>query len=255
MTGPSRIDWNRIDLVVFDVDGTLYDQRRLRAAVLTDLFLHSLRARELDTARVLWRYRQVREILGRSAADFLTAQYDLTAAACGRPAAAVEAVVADWVERRPLPWLRACRHPGVDALFRAAMRARIFVGVLSDNPVTEPLAALGLEADFAVSAGDPDVRRMKPHPAGLRKLLKLAGVGPDRALLIGTRVDREGEAARRLGMRSLIRSPRALPGVETFRTFTDPVFQPLLDQGSGWPDPVDEPESEFSPWGRLAEEV
>lgn len=229
MTIPVHVDWSRIDLVVFDVDGTLYDQRRLRAAMMMELAAHTLRARELDTARVIWRYRQILEILGRTSADFLTAQYDLTAAACGRPVPAVSAVVEEWMNRRPLPWLRACRFPGVEALFRAAVQARIWVGVFSDYPALDKLAALGLQADFIVSAGDHDVRRLKPHPEGLRKLLKLAQVRPGRALMIGDRVDREAEAARRLGMRSLIRSRYPIPGVDTFRTYSDPVFQPLLN--------------------------
>lgn len=253
---PSRIDWDRIDLVVFDVDGTLYDQRRLRAAMLMDLAAHSLRARETATARIIWRYRQIREILGRTSADFLTAQYDLTASACGCSAAAVEAVVGEWLDVRPLPWLRSCRFPGIDALFQAAVDARIWVGVFSDYPAVAKVEALGLAADFVVSANDGDVRRLKPHPAGLRKILELAGVGPERALMIGDRVDRDAEAARRVGMRSLIRSNRALPGVETFSSYTDPVFRPLLDRlGERREVPADPQAGDYALWAGTAEEI
>ena len=36
------LDWSAIDLVVFDVDGTLYDQRRLRLAMLGHLPLSTI---------------------------------------------------------------------------------------------------------------------------------------------------------------------------------------------------------------------
>ena len=36
------MDWDCIDLVVFDVDGTLYDQRALRIRMAWELCLHTL---------------------------------------------------------------------------------------------------------------------------------------------------------------------------------------------------------------------
>jgi FMN phosphatase YigB (HAD superfamily) len=63
-TARGLFDWDRIKLVVFDVDGTLYDQRGLRLRMLHEMLIHSARARRIDFIRVLRAYRRIRETLG-----------------------------------------------------------------------------------------------------------------------------------------------------------------------------------------------
>src|SRR3546814_17140837 len=58
------VDWDNIDLVVFDMDGTLYDQRRLRARMLMALAGEAVRSRTLRVPAVLQTFRRCRETLG-----------------------------------------------------------------------------------------------------------------------------------------------------------------------------------------------
>ena len=58
------LNWNDIDLVVFDVDGTLYDQRRLRLVMVRRLLAATWRTRSLDTLLTMRTFRKVREALG-----------------------------------------------------------------------------------------------------------------------------------------------------------------------------------------------
>src|SRR5262245_20605900 len=229
------VDWDRIDLLVFDLDGTLYDQTRLRAHMAAALAAATLRSGDLRLLLMLHHFRKVREALGASPeVDFVQRQYEITAERCGTTADAVKAVVREWMEERPLGYLGACRAAGIETLFAAVRRANKKVAVLSDYPAPRKLAALGLAADITVSADEPDVGRLKPDPAGLSKVLFLARASVSRAIMIGDRVDRDHETARRLGMRALIRTQRPVEGVETFRTYRDPLFQPLLRfRGSG----------------------
>lgn len=229
MTAP--IDWNEIDLVVFDVDGTLYDQRRMRLAMLGQLLADALRTRRLATLRLLRTFRRVREALGdECAADFMHEQYARTALRHGLAPEEVERIATEWLERRPLPRLAACRYPHVDTLFAALLRAGKQVAVFSDYPACAKLEALGLLAAQVVCATDPHIGRLKPDPAGLLAIMQACGASAQRTLMIGDRADRDGEAARRAGAGALIRSARAIPGYLTFRAFDDPVFRPLFDQ-------------------------
>jgi putative hydrolase of the HAD superfamily len=84
------------------------------------------------------------------------------------------------------------------------------------------LFALGLEADYVVSASEVGV--LKPHPRGLLKILQLAGEGPETAVLVGDRAERDGESARRAGVKALIRTSTPLPEYVCFQTFDDPLF-------------------------------
>lgn len=223
------LDWDAIDLVVFDVDGTLYDARRLRSAMAWLLALDAARARSLRTLRVLQTFRQVREELAEEGcAPFIEAQYARTALRTGCAQAQVRALVHDWMERRPLPLLARCRNAGVDRLFEALHAAGRRVAVLSDYPAHAKLDALGLRADPVVCAHDAQVARLKPDPRGLHAILAATGVPARRALMIGDRFDRDAAAAQRAGVRALVRSRQAQAGVPTFRCFDDAVFRPLL---------------------------
>ncbi|GLV22567.1 hypothetical protein TomMM35A_24150 [Sphingobium sp. TomMM35A] len=224
------LDWSAIDLVIFDMDGTLYDQKRLRARMLAALLRDAVTRRSLDTLLTLRSFRRCREALADgSAQDFLTAQYDIPASQRGCTADAVRRLVVEWMEERPLYMLAACRRSGIQQLFDALKREGKQVAIFSDYPAAAKLAALGLRADFIVAATDPDVGRPKPDPAGLNKLLRLSGVSADRAVLIGDRVERDWAVAARLNMRALILSRGGGSGeVERFTSFSDALFQPLL---------------------------
>lgn len=204
--------WDAFDLVVFDMDGTLYDQPRLQRRMMVALVRDAIRSRSLGAIRTLSAFRRHRESLADTAMeDFDAAQYHLP----GHAPEQVRALVADWMERRPLPLLRQCRAEGVEHLFERLARRHV-VAIYSDYPPSEKLAALGLSAKLTVGAND--VGRLKPDPSGLLLLMERAHVAPARTLMIGDRDDRDGEAARRAGVRALIRG-------RDFRHFDEPIFR------------------------------
>lgn len=222
-------DWDAVDLVAFDVDGTLYRQRRLRLRMARDLALDALGTRSLRTPRILAAYRRIREQLAEDeTADFAAVLLARAAEATGVSMETVRQAAAEWIDGRPLRHLAASRYPGVADLFRGLRRAGKTVGILSDYPVAAKLAALGLEADHMASAADAGIGRLKPHPLGLMTLIAKAGADPSRTLLIGDRVERDGAAAVRAGARALIRSSRPVAGWTTFARFDDPIFLPVL---------------------------
>ena len=231
MTSP--IPWDDIDLVVFDVDGTLYDQRRLRLAMLGLLLADALRTRSLATLRTLRTFRRVRESLGDAPVEaFMQEQYARTALLHGMKAEDVERLATEWLERKPLPMLAACRYPHVDALFAALLRSGRRVAVFSDYPASAKLEALDLKADPVVCATDPHIGRLKPDPAGLVAIMRACGASPQRTLVVGGRADRDGAAARRGGARGLVRPARPIPGHPAFRSFDELVFRPVMDRRS-----------------------
>lgn len=225
---PLSPDWSTIDLVVFDLDGTLYAQRRLHTIMAFNLLYNAFRSGSLDTLRVLRVFRKYREILAESApADFVDRQYEETAFACDCSVATVQAIVSEWMEMRPLPYLRSCRLPGAAELFDTLRRASKTIAVLSDYPAEAKLKALALRADIVVSATDKDVRCLKPDPKGLLKVLDKAGVKPTRAVMIGDRYERDGEVAQRVGVQALLLARHKDDRCITFRSYGDDLFLPL----------------------------
>lgn len=222
-------DWGAIRLVVFDVDGTLYRQRQLRLQMARDLILHTLHSRDLGTISVLMKYRRIREKLGRCrVTNFLQTLVSETAIAADCPAEQVAAIVREWIEKRPLPYLLDCRYPGVAELFSALRGKGKSIGIFSDYAATDKLEALQLFADYIVSAEDEGINALKPDPKGLEALMDSALAEPSATVLIGDRPDRDGLAARQVGAWALLRSSRPVQGWQTFAAFNDPLFSPLL---------------------------
>lgn len=220
-------DWSQIRLAVFDVDGTLYRQRPLRLRMARELVWHTLKTGDLSALRVVMSYRRIRERMGdEETIDFAAKTIEATAKATGVANADVAKIVNHWIESHPLPYLAKCRYPGLEELFRRLKDRGIIVGVFSDYPAIEKLKHLGLVADFVITADEVGV--LKPHPAGLERLMSQAKVGADQTVMIGDRVERDGEVARRVGAQALIRSTSPQQGWRTFASYADPVFAPIL---------------------------
>ncbi len=217
------IDWPSVRVVVFDLDGTLYDMRRIRRRMAGPLLAHGLRhPRDLAVPRILIEFRRSRERLAAEESEEIRRlQYERPAARLGLSAERLREVVEEWFFRRPLPYLEACRFPGVRALFAKLESMGKTLAVLSDYPVDEKLAALGLAAEVTVSGVDPEVDRLKPHPAGLERVLELTGTEPEACVLIGDREDRDGACARRLGVPCLIKASRPGAGPGTFHDYRE----------------------------------
>lgn len=224
-------DWPAIEFVVFDVDGTLYDQPRVRRAMARALVLHGLRHRSLRHVAALSAYRRTREAAGDQEieGDFEEVVLEITARAAKYDRNSLNELVGEWMERRPLPHVAKARAHGVEHLFSALRSTGRAIGVWSDYPAVEKLAALGLSAEFVASATDPDIRRLKPGPDGLIDLMRRAKVRPGATLMIGDRFDRDGIAAARAGTKFLLRSKKQAPAASTFWKYDDEIFRPLLD--------------------------
>lgn len=234
----ARVPWSQIRLVVFDVDGTLYDQRPLRRRMRLALLRYCLtRPAELRLPRTLQTFRRLREELAEEASEGISRlQYERPAALLGLSPEAVRLAVEAWMHERPLSFLRACRYPGVERVFAALKASGRVTAIFSDYPAEAKLRALGLEAEFHVAATDPDVQRLKPHPLGLTKVLERAGVPPEACLYIGDRDERDGECARRLGVRYLLKTRTAAGLPCTFHRYDD--LLPWLTQPLGVTQPA-----------------
>ena len=220
------IDWKPVRLVVFDVDGTLYDQRRLRLGMAVKLLRHCLTTGDFETPRVVATYRRLREeIAEQELNDFEPVLVRMVATKHRWSEARVRATISDWIDTRPLPLLRACRFDGVAELFQDLRTSGREIGVLSDYPAREKLAKLGLAADYVLAAGDDAVRVLKPNPRGLLHLMALAGAQPRETVMIGDRAERDGEMGVRAGVKTYLRSAKKTEGWPCFRSFGEIALQ------------------------------
>ena len=93
-------------------------------------------------------------------------------------------------------------YPDAVECLRAARDVGLRVGIAANQPagVVARLAELGIRADFLVSSGDLGVA--KPAPEFFSAVARHAGVGPERIMYVGDRLDNDIRPARAAGMRT-----------------------------------------------------
>lgn len=195
-----------VKAVIFDVDGTLYDQSKLRLHILFDMVAAAIRhPGRIYDFKIIWDFRRVRERNQFSRESGIEEkQYVWGAAHSHVSVQQVRRIVNRWMFERPLRYLPACRTKGVKRLFHDLSERYIRIGIFSDYPANDKLDALDLPADAVVCALDPDVDRLKPDPKGLLVTAEKLGVPAGNCLFIGDRDEKDGACARHAGMPFLL---------------------------------------------------
>lgn len=231
---PGPLDPGRtIAAVLFDVDGTLYDQRRLRRLMAAELATLPV-WRPFNAVRILrglQAYRQAQETI-RGAQATACSQLERAAESAGLPPSDLQQIVDEWIVERPLKYLQSCRAPGLLDLLTFLSATGVELGVLSDYPMDAKLRALGLEHAFPlrVCATDPEVNVFKPHPRGFQLAAARWGFAPSEILVVGDRAEVDAVGARAAGMRSVIigREDRSVTA-----THDDVAFVPSIERLHG----------------------
>jgi HAD superfamily hydrolase (TIGR01549 family) len=227
MKGNTRIDWKQVKVVIFDVDGTLYDQSKLRGKMLLALLQYYMwRPWRLQDVRMLAHFRSEREKrAGVACADLENAQYRWCAEKGGYPVDKVKEVVERWMFDYPNQFLAGCRYPGTKAFFDLLLEKGIKIAIYSDYQAQDKLKAMELPADLIISSTDPQVDRLKPDPTGLFYIARHMGVSPQDCVFIGDRYEMDGECASKAGMPFLIIDKGTSKPLNFYLELTDHLTQ------------------------------
>jgi FMN phosphatase YigB (HAD superfamily) len=216
----------RLKAVILDVDGTLYDPRPMRRALLRRLFVEycGRPAAGIRTLRILRTYRQAMEMLRvtNTQSDLAAAQVSMTAKRLNVPAELVQTTVRRWMENEPLPLLSRCLRAGLAEFLSTARKEGLQLAIVSDYPVAAKLRAMRLESFFSVGmcTTDGDVQALTPSPKVIDLARQRLGVERHETMYIGDRVDVDLVAATRAGVMA------AIVGAPTFRVDDQHLFVP-----------------------------
>jgi HAD superfamily hydrolase (TIGR01549 family) len=190
--------------LTFDVDGTLYDARRVR---LRFLFGNLGRLR---LVRVALRARE--ELRGREFDDgdaLLDEHARLVAERTGIAQSDVRPQLEDLLGPRLCRALRAAGpRPGARAAIERAVDAGLLIGVVSDYPVDDKLEAMGLaDLPWRARVSADALGALKPSTRCYERAAVELGVPTQSICHIGDRVDTDVRASRAAGLRAVFLGP------------------------------------------------
>ncbi len=210
-----------------DVDGTFYNQTKLRRAMLLRLVsAHARRPRQLiSAARMIRCYRKAQEDLRRRDARAVAIGEEQLAIACRRARVSVTTgrdCIKTWMESEPLAILPRFTYSGLIEFLTACTSLGLRLGVFSDYPAEAKLHAMGLSSFFHVvaTAQDPAINAFKPDPRGILAVARRLGVEPRQAVYIGDRPDVDAHAAHAAGMNCFILQPAQSQAAQSYNTFS-----------------------------------
>lgn len=229
MTQKHSVNWKEIKAVVFDVDGTLYKQSRMRKKMLLALLSYYLvrpwRIRELLILRDFRIEREKRS--GYVCNDLENAQYKWCADKGNYSQSLVKHVVEHWMFDFPNQYLSGCVYPGVESFFESIKKNGLLIAVYSDYKADDKLKAMGLEADLIVCSTDPHIDRLKPDPAGILYIANQLNVKPEQCLFIGDRHELDGKCAINAGSPYLIVDKKPFDEFDFFKNLQSQMIESL----------------------------
>ena len=208
------MDFNKYDLYVFDVDGTLYYQNKLRLIMgkrlLTYYLLHPLKFKDLI---IIKNFRSLRE----NAKD-TNGLFDITAKKCNVSVSRVNEVIKKWIYENPIDALIASKDDTLLAIIDKLKANGKTVVIWSDYEADDKLKALKLSTDYVYTAEQERVGELKPSPKGLKLIMSDLRVAKDKTIMIGDRMVKDGEAAKKAGCDYLILSKSKKKREEQLKT-------------------------------------
>ena len=210
MTGAYRKLYEKLkgyDLIVFDMDGTLYFQKSLQIRMACRLIKHAaFHIRGFKELRAVLNYRKIREKwdVGKSMDE--DGIFKEVSVKTGLKEKDIKDVIDRWMFKEPLRAVKASKDKRLADVINALLSDGKNVCIYSDYPAADKAAVLDVDKRVRIfSAGSDGIETLKPDPSGLLKVIsKYPGTGRDRVIMVGDRKDRDGRAAEGAGVRYVI---------------------------------------------------
>jgi HAD superfamily hydrolase (TIGR01549 family) len=187
-------------IVILDLDGTLYIHNLLRTINILNLAINLLK-RNLNKSdlRVLANLRRRQEISSINE-EPIQRTFESVASKFEIPVSTVISLRNRWMVDNQKWALLISKRRWLARSINNLRREGVLVAVWSDNPVEEKLRYLGYHTDYNLTSEDEAIDVGKPNPKGLVAILTYFNLGFSEAIFIGDRIDRDGQAAQRVGV-------------------------------------------------------
>lgn len=202
---------DKIQAVLFDVDGTLYNQTKLRYIMSFKILFNAITSPTTAkrTINVIKCYRIAQEIL-REKKIYSTengeGQLKLTSQLSKTDESEVRKIVKKWFEEIPLKVIPDCKKNNLEKTFEWIYDNGFKIGLYSDYDSIEKARVLNIDKYISVyvSSSDSSVGVFKPDPKGFLVASEKLGVAPENVMYVGDRFDVDLKGANAAGMKTAL---------------------------------------------------
>src|SRR4030067_2236617 len=168
---------------IFDVDGTLYQQKKLRRLIykkmLNNLFNHPVKGLEAIISVLSYRIAMEKlRTINLGDATLKEMQFKIASNICLINENKIKEHVGRWMKCEPLNFLEYVKYPYLDIFLCKAKSNGFRMAVFSDYPVEKKIEYLGYKGifDIEISSQDSFINKLKPNPAGIEYIVKYFGL-------------------------------------------------------------------------------
>ena len=197
-------------VIVLDMDGTLYYQRSMQFFMCMEMVAYGLfHPFSLEELKIVKMFRNVREQSEYSMLPYvdgeavykglLEYQYEITARLMDKTEQEVGMVIEKWMFECPLKYLWCVRDRHLCDWIESWRKEGRKVVVYSDYPVEKKVKALAIEVDAMYCSDNLRIGQMKPSKKGLDIICEDLQMTPDKILVVGDRMSKDGKMAEATG--------------------------------------------------------
>ena len=192
-----------IKVIVFDVDGTLYNLNLMRFLILIELFFSLLIFNiSLKELIILKKYREERELMSNlSLKDLKNKHFDIIANNLKIDRSTLVKIIIEWIYKRPLKYLIIVRNIKLKKTIEKYKKDGLDIYFYSDYPLYHKMKKMkyNFNSNLYWSSLDYEISSFKPNPFFLFFLQKKYNYNKDEILFVGDRVDRDKKIADNFG--------------------------------------------------------
>lgn len=195
------------DLIIFDMDGTLYFQRGMQLRMAMRLIRHAFFKRHgIRDLLLVLKYRRLREKWDSARPVGDEELYRILSEKSGVDAGVVGDIITEWMFHDPMDVVHECRDQEILGIIERLMADGKQVCIYSDYPTEDKCRAVGLTGDMPqYYCGMEGIKTMKPNPSGLFLIMgRYPDIPREKVIMVGDRADRDGAAAGNAGIACLI---------------------------------------------------
>lgn len=194
------MDTEKTKGIIFDLDGTLYEQRPVRRRMFVSLLkyyvLHIWQWRELYGIFV---FRRIREMDEYKYLAFEKQIEHVSRRVKINPRKLHDSIQY-WMFQYPLFLIEKFKDEEILHFLHSEQDDGKKVIVYSDYPVEQKLDCLQVEPDYMFYPGTNGIDSLKPSLKAMQCILSTVRLEPEELLFIGDRMDKDGESAKLVGM-------------------------------------------------------